>query len=56
MASFFHVTHLITLSETALDTPYMRICRLPQGPTLSFKYVNFIILGLGKIQVISIFF
>jgi len=37
MSGYFHVTHLITFSESALDVPYLRICRLPRGPTLSFK-------------------
>lgn len=63
MASFFHVTHLVAMSESALDTPYLRICRLPQGPTLSFKYVlcsfHFdlkLIIKKKKIQSTPIFF
>jgi len=40
ISSHFHVTHLMTFSKTQLST-YMRLIRVPRGPTLNFRIRRF---------------
>ncbi|CAF2035774.1 unnamed protein product [Rotaria magnacalcarata] len=40
ISSHFHVTHLMTFSKTQLST-YMRLIRIPRGPTLNFRIRRF---------------
>ncbi|CAG7732597.1 unnamed protein product [Allacma fusca] len=40
IASYFHVTHLCVLSRTSIS-PYLKICRIPRGPTLVFRILNY---------------
>ncbi|CAF1027214.1 unnamed protein product, partial [Didymodactylos carnosus] len=40
ISSHFHVSHLITFSKTQLST-YMRLIRVPRGPTLIFRIRKF---------------
>lgn len=40
VASALHVSHFITLTQTALAL-HMRICRLPRGPTVTFRVLSF---------------
>lgn len=49
LAGPLHVTHLVMFSRSELS-PYLRLCRLPHGPTLTFKIVEY---SLSK-DVISI--
>lgn len=35
-----HVTHLVMFSRSEIS-PYMRLCRLPHGPTLTFKILQY---------------
>lgn len=35
-----HVTHLVMFSRSEIS-PYMRICRMPHGPTLTFKILQY---------------
>lgn len=44
-----HVTHLVMFSRSELS-PYLRLCRLPHGPTLTFKLLEY---SLSK-DVVSI--
>nr|CAG4641648.1 EOG090X0508 [Eurycercus lamellatus] len=49
IAGPLHVTHLVMFSRSELS-PYMRLCRLPHGPTLTFKILEY---SLSK-DVVSI--
>ena len=49
IAGPLHVTHLVMFSRTEL-APYMRIGRMPHGPTLTFKVLEY---ALSK-DVVSI--
>lgn len=40
IASYFHVTHLGVLSRTQIS-PYLKICKVPRGPTLSFRILKY---------------
>ncbi|CAF1146860.1 unnamed protein product [Adineta steineri] len=40
ISGHFHVTHLMTFSKTQLST-YMRLIRIPRGPTLNFRIRRF---------------
>ncbi|CAF0790146.1 unnamed protein product [Adineta ricciae] len=40
ISNHFHVTHLMTFSKTQLST-YMRLIRVPRGPTLNFRIRRF---------------
>ncbi|KAJ8679028.1 hypothetical protein QAD02_014815 [Eretmocerus hayati] len=40
ISSVLHVTHMSIFTRTELGM-YLKICRLPRGPTLSFKISNF---------------
>ncbi|XP_054168793.1 protein Peter pan-like [Oppia nitens] len=40
IASTLNVTHLAVFTKTTKSS-YMRLCRLPRGPTLTFKIVNY---------------
>lgn len=40
VSGHFHVTHLMTFSKTQLST-YMRLVRVPRGPTLNFRIRRF---------------
>nr|CAG4647855.1 EOG090X0508 [Moina brachiata] len=49
IAGPLHVTHLVMFSRSELS-PYLRLCRLPHGPTLTFKILEY---ALSK-DVVSI--
>lgn len=49
IAGPLHVTHLVMFSRSELS-PFLRICRLPHGPTLTFKILEY---SLSK-DVVSI--
>ena len=49
IAGPLHVTHLVMFSRSELS-PYLRLCRLPHGPTLTFKILEY---SLSK-DVVSI--
>nr|CAG4643168.1 EOG090X0508 [Ilyocryptus agilis] len=49
IAGPLHVTHLVMFSRSELS-PYLRICRLPHGPTLTFRILAY---SLSK-DVVSI--
>lgn len=49
IAGPLHVTHLVMFSRSELS-PYLRLCRLPHGPTLTFKILEY---ALAK-DVVSI--
>ena len=49
IAGPLHVTHLLMFSRSELS-PYLRLCRLPHGPTLTFKIMEY---SLSK-DVVSI--
>ncbi|KAG0717701.1 Suppressor of SWI4 1 [Chionoecetes opilio] len=40
VAATMHVTHLVIFTQTKLGL-YLKLCRLPHGPTLTFKINNF---------------
>ena len=40
IAGPLHVTHLVMFSRSELS-PFLRICRLPHGPTLTFKILEY---------------
>jgi ribosome biogenesis protein SSF1/2 len=40
VASYFHVTHMCVLSKTTIS-PYLKICRVPRGPTLTFRILSY---------------
>ncbi|XP_049870521.1 protein Peter pan [Pectinophora gossypiella] len=40
VSGYLHVSHMITLTETELGS-YMRLARLPRGPTLTFRLHNY---------------
>ena len=40
IASTLNVTHLVIFTKT-LKAAYLRVCRMPRGPTLTFKIVNY---------------
>jgi len=40
VSGHFHITHLMTFSKTQLST-YMRLIRVPRGPTLNFRIRRF---------------
>ena len=40
VAGLLHVTHFMIFTKTDRGV-YMRLCRIPQGPTLTFKVVNY---------------
>ena len=40
VAGPLNVTHLIMFSRSEIS-PYLRLCRLPQGPTLTFKILDY---------------
>ena len=40
IASSLNVTHLIIFTKT-MKSAYLRLCRVPRGPTLTFKIVNY---------------
>ena len=40
ISGHFHVTHLMTFSKTKVST-YMRLMRIPRGPTLIFRIRRF---------------
>lgn len=40
VSSVLHVTHMCIFSRTELGM-YMKLCRIPRGPTLTFKIINF---------------
>lgn len=42
VASLLHVTHMLMFTETEHGT-YLRLCRLPNGPTLTFKVNDFML-------------
>ncbi|RVE44313.1 hypothetical protein evm_011037 [Chilo suppressalis] len=45
VSGYLHVSHMMTFTETELGT-YMRLARLPRGPTLTFRIHNVV---LGKV-------
>nr|CAG4650928.1 EOG090X0508 [Simocephalus serrulatus] len=49
IAGPLHVTHLVMFSRSELS-PFLRVCRLPHGPTLTFKILEY---SLSK-DVVSI--
>ncbi|CAG2107600.1 unnamed protein product, partial [Medioppia subpectinata] len=40
IASSLNVTHLVIFTKT-VKAAYLRLCRVPRGPTLTFKVVNY---------------
>ena len=42
VASLLHVTHMLMFTETEQGT-YLRLCRLPKGPTITFKIGDFML-------------
>merc|ERR1712071_59471 len=40
IAGPLHVTHLVMFSRSEIS-PYLRLCRLPHGPTLTFKILQY---------------
>ncbi|KAK2725935.1 suppressor of SWI4 1 homolog [Artemia franciscana] len=40
IAGSFHVTHLGIITRSELS-PYLRLCRMPQGPTLTFRLLRY---------------
>ncbi|RVE40017.1 hypothetical protein evm_015333 [Chilo suppressalis] len=40
VSGYLHVSHMMTFTETELGT-YMRLARLPRGPTLTFRIHNY---------------
>ncbi|KAH0537858.1 protein Peter pan [Cotesia glomerata] len=40
VSSVLHVSHMCIFSRTELGM-YMKLCRIPRGPTLTFKIINF---------------
>jgi len=40
IASYFHVTHMCAISRTQIS-PYLKICRIPRGPSLTFRILNY---------------
>ena len=42
VASLLHVTHMIMFTETEQGS-YLRLCRLPSGPTITFKVGDFMV-------------
>lgn len=40
IASYFHVSHLCILTRTVVS-PYLKICKIPRGPTLTFRILNY---------------
>lgn len=44
VAGLFHVSHFVIFTKTDIGI-YMRLCRLPRGPTLTFKVHNYSLTG-----------
>ncbi|XP_057337741.1 protein Peter pan [Microplitis mediator] len=40
ISSYLHVSHMCIFSKTELGM-YLKLCRIPRGPTLTFKIINF---------------